>query len=236
VRHSRTMRSATAEEGRARRSGRPRGLDADLLARTALQIVDEQGMSGLNARTLAARLDVGPSALYKHVHGMDALVDLVLDRALGEVDVDLDPRLTWREQAEELAHRLREVLRAHPGIAAALKGRDPLGPNSDRMADAFARVLLRGGFTGADAGHAWYTLVHYVIGFEATFAAETRNRDRAYNERAVAQVHARFDGLDVERFPGLRELGRHIWAPVLDERFTYGLGVFLDGLAMRTAR
>jgi AcrR family transcriptional regulator len=218
------------------RSGRRRGLDPDLLARTALEIVDEHGMAGLNARALAARLGVGPSALYKHVDGMDALVDLVIDRAIGEFDVDLDDRLPWRRQAEILAHRLREVLRAHPGIAGVFKGRDPLGPSSDRLADAFARVVLGAGLTGPEAGHAWYALVHYVIGFEATFAADTRNLDRAYDQKALAEVHDRFARLDPDELPGLRELGQHIWAPVLDERFSYGLGVLLDGLALRTPR
>jgi TetR/AcrR family transcriptional regulator, tetracycline repressor protein len=216
--------------------GRPRGLDLDLLARTALEIVDEHGVAGLNARALAARLSVGASALYKHVDGMDTLLDLVLDRAIGELDVDLDDRLPWRGQAEVLAHRLREVLRRHPGIAAVFKGRDPLGPHSDRLADAFARVVLRAGFTGPEAGHAWYALVHYVIGFEATFAADTRNLDRAYDQDALTEVHDRFARLDPAEFPGLRELGQHIWAPVLDDRFSYGLAVLLDGLARRAPR
>jgi AcrR family transcriptional regulator len=111
----------------------------------ALEIVDEQGMAGLNAQAVAARLGVRPSALYKHVTGMDALVDLARDRALGDLDVSVNAQMDWRGQAEVLAHRLRAALRAHPGIAAVLKGRDPLGPNSDRVADTFARVLLQAG-------------------------------------------------------------------------------------------
>ncbi|MGY1604335.1 TetR/AcrR family transcriptional regulator C-terminal domain-containing protein [Geodermatophilus sp. SYSU D00815] len=222
--------------GTPSRTGRHRGLDRDRLAAAALEIIADNGVGGLNARTLAARLQVAPSALYKHLPGMDALLDLVLDRVLGEVEVTLDARLTWREQVEALAHRLRGALRAHPGVAAVLSGRDPLGANSDRMADAFARVLLRAGFHGPEAGHAWYTLVHYVIGFEATFALDRANLDRAYDERALAAVRSRFDQLDADALPGLRELGRHIWSPVLDERFDYGLAVLLDGLALRVAR
>jgi len=147
--------------------------------------------------------------------------------------VHVDPDLGWRAQLELLAHRLRSVLQAHPGTAAVLAGRDPLGENSDRLADAFARALLTAGFTGPEAGHAWYALLHYVIGFEATFAAHCGNLDRATDDRSLAEVHDRFAALDAGRFPGLHALGRYIWSPVLDERFSYGLGLLLDGLAAR---
>ncbi len=69
----------------------------------------------------------------------------------------------------------------------------------------------------------------YVIGFEETFAADRRNLERVYDGQELAEVNSRFARLDAELFPGLAELGRHIWSPVLDERFAYGLTVLLDG-------
>jgi len=198
-----------------------------------MRVMEAEGLAALNARTLAAHLEVAPSALYKHLPGMDALLDLVLDRVLGQFDVDVDAELGWRQQVEVLAHRLRGVLQKHPGLAGVLSGRDPLGANSDRMADAFARPLVRAGFPGPEAGHAWYAVVHYVIGFEATFAVDGTNLERAVDPQARQQVHERFAALDGERFPALRQLGRHIWMPVLDERFAYGLALLLDGLALR---
>lgn len=215
------------------RTGRHRGLDPDRLTEAALEVIDTDGLAGLNARALAARLQVAPSALYKHLPGMDALLDLVLDRVLGQLEVTVDADLPWRAQLEVLAHRLRDLLRIRPGLAAVLSGRDPLGPNSDRMADAFARPLLRAGFDGPEAGHAWYALVHYVIGFESTFAVAHANLDRAFDADALAEIHERFSKLDGDTFPGLQQLGRHIWAPALDERFAYGLELLLDGLASR---
>jgi hypothetical protein len=74
-----------------------------------------------------------------------------------------------------------------------------------------------------------------VISFEATFAADRANLDRATNADELARIHDHFAALDPERYPGLRVLGRHIWSPVLDERFAYGLGLLLDGLAGRPA-
>lgn len=223
--------NVTAEQ---RRSGRRRpGLTVEEISRAALGVVDEEGFGALSVRSVAGRLGVVPSALYKHLPDMDALVDAVMERVLGEIDFDVPGKEPWRVRAQTLAGRLRAGLRARPGVAAVLKGRDPLGPNSDRMADAFARCVLDAGLTGADAGHAWYTLVHYVIGFEATFSAAAGNLERAYDPTALARIHAHFDELDPDELPGLAVLGRHIWSPQLDERFVAGLAFVLDGIEGR---
>jgi hypothetical protein len=44
-----------------------------------------------------------------------------------------------------LAHRLRVVLEEHPGVAALLKVRDPLGPHSLALAEAFLAPLRAAG-------------------------------------------------------------------------------------------
>src|SRR4029453_1929012 len=96
----------------------------------ALAAIAEDGVPALTMRTLAARLGVVPGALYHHVRNKQQLQDLVLDNVLAEVDVHLDPSLGWTGQLRVLAHRLRQVLEAHPGVAGILKTRDPLGPHS----------------------------------------------------------------------------------------------------------
>ncbi|SDY68011.1 transcriptional regulator, TetR family [Micromonospora pattaloongensis] len=201
----------------------------------AVELIDAEGTEALQMRRLAARLGVAQSALYKHVPSKDALLDALLERVLGDFDTNVDPELPWREQLTALAHRFRAALHAHSGLAGLLKTRDPLGPNSTRTLDAWARALLRAGLRGADAGHAWFTLVHYVIGFEATAAFDGRNVRRAFDPAALAEVHARFDALDPARYPGATALGRHIWNPAVEERFAYGLELLLDGLAARIA-
>ena len=219
------------EEGGGRRPGRrPIRLTRDTIALAALDVVEERGYAAMTVRAVAARLEVAPSALYKHVTDMDQLVDVMLEHVLGQVDLELDHAWSWRRRATALAHRLRDVLRPRPGLAAVFKGRDPLGENSFALTDAFARCIVGSGLRGAAAGHAWYTLVHYVIGFEATFAASTGNLDRAFDPQKLAMVHERFAQLDPERYPGLVALGSHIWAPDLDARFDFGLELLLDGI------
>lgn len=212
------------------------GLSPDRIAAEALALVDSKGLESLQMRSLADRLGVAQSALYKHVPSKDALLDAVLERVLADFDTSPSPAAPWRDRLEELAHRFRAVLHAHPGLAVLLKSHDPLGENSTRTVDAWASALLDAGLTGDEAGHAWFTLVHYVIGFEATGAFEGRNLARASDPAALAEVHARFAGLDPDRFPGAATLGAHIWTPAVEQRFDYGLGLILDGLALRLSR
>ena len=90
----------------------------------ALAVIAHDGVQALTMRRLAARLGVVPGALYHHVGNKQQLQDLVLDGVLAEIDFDLDSSMPWAEQLKILAHRLRQVLEAHPGVAGILKTRD----------------------------------------------------------------------------------------------------------------
>jgi hypothetical protein len=77
---------------------------------------------------------------------------LVLDGVLAEVDYEVDHALAWAERVKVLAHRLRTVLEDHPGIAGLLKTRDPLGPHSLALADAFLATLHEAGLPAGRPG------------------------------------------------------------------------------------
>src|SRR5215211_8626658 len=124
----------------------------------ALAVIAHDGAQALTMRGLAARLGVVPGALYHHVGNKQQLQDLVLDGVLAEVDVHLDPSQPWTEQLKLLAHRLRQVLEDHPGVAAILKTRDPLGPHSLALAEAFLAPLQAAGFADRPAGLAFSLL------------------------------------------------------------------------------
>src|SRR4030095_13378571 len=103
-------------------------------------------------RARAARLGVVPGALYRHVRNKEQLYDLVLDGVLSEVDHEVDESLGWNERVKVLAHRLRTVLEDHPGIAGLLKTRDPLGPHSLALAEAFLATLHAAGLSEGETG------------------------------------------------------------------------------------
>jgi TetR/AcrR family tetracycline transcriptional repressor len=196
----------------------------------ALAVIAEDGIQALTMRGLAARLGVVPGALYHHVRNKEQLQDLVLDGVLAEVDVHLDPSLAWPQQLKALAHRLRQVLEAHPGVAGILKTRDPLGPHSLALAEAFLSPLQAAGFADRQAGLAFFLLVDYTIGFALSSPRTSINEQRVRDAAIRTQLHQFFRSLPPDRFPALVALGEHVWLDNRDERFTAGLDVLVDGL------
>ena len=65
----------------AARRGRP-GYDLQSLLSVVVEVFNERGYDGTSMEDLARRLGVGKSAIYHHVSGKEALLQLALDRAL----------------------------------------------------------------------------------------------------------------------------------------------------------
>jgi AcrR family transcriptional regulator len=196
----------------------------------ALAVIAEEGIEALTMRSLASRLGVVPGALYHHVRNKEQLQDLVLDGVLAEVDFHVDHTQPWTEQIKVLAQRLREVLEQHPGVAGILKTRDPLGPHSLALAEAFLAPLQTAGFGDREAGLAFFLLLDYTIGFAVSSPVTSVNEQRVRDEAIRTQLHEFFRSLPPDRFPALVALGEHVWVDNRDERFTAGLQVLVDGL------
>ncbi len=214
---------------------RRRTLTRERLVAEALSVIAADGVDALSMRALASRLEVVPAALYRHVRNKEQLYDLVLDGVLAEVDDHLDHTLAWTEQIKILAHRLRTVLDNHPGIAALLKTRDPLGPHSLALAEAFLTPLHAGGLPPRETGLAFSLLYDYTLGFALsgpTSINEQRLRDAATRSR----LHTFLRSLPPDRFPALVALGAHVWVDNRDERFTAGLDTLIDGLRAERRR
>jgi AcrR family transcriptional regulator len=196
----------------------------------ALAVIAQDGVQAMSMRALATRLRVVPGALYHHFGNKQQLQDLVLDGVLAEVDFHTNPSLAWTEQLKILATRLRQVLEAHPGVAGILKTRDPLGPHSLALAEAFLLPLQTAGFADREAGLAFFLLIDYTIGFAVSSPRTSVNEQRVRDTAIRTQLHEFFRSLPPDRFPALVAPGEHVWLDNRDERFTAGLQVLVDGL------
>jgi AcrR family transcriptional regulator len=208
---------------------RRRALTRERVVAEALAVIATDGAGSLSMRALAARLGVVPGALYRHVRSKEQLCDLAVDGVLAEVDTRTDQLLGWAERVKVLARRLRAALESHPGIAALLKTRDPLGPHSLALAEAFLSPLRDAGLPARATAQAFSLVYDYTLGF-ALSDRTTVNEQRVQDPATRQQLHAFFRSLPADRFPALAALGQHVWAGNRDQRFTAGLDTLLAGL------
>ncbi|WP_067870017.1 TetR/AcrR family transcriptional regulator [Nocardia vermiculata] len=61
----------------------------DELTAAAIELADQGGLAAVSTRRIARRLGVSQSALYRYVSGRDDVLDLMVDAAAGEIDVDV---------------------------------------------------------------------------------------------------------------------------------------------------
>lgn len=213
-----------------------RTLTRERVVAEALALIAQEGIEALTMRTLAARLGVVPGALYRHVRSKEQLQDLVVDGVLAEVDCEINQILPWTEQIKVLAHRLRNVLEAHPGVAGLLKTRDPLGPHSLAVAEAVLRPLHNAGFPPREAGLAFFVILDYTLGFEVSSPRISVNEQRVQDAATRTRLHEFFRSLPRDLFPTLVTLGEHVWLNNRAQRFTAGINALIDGLERAQAR
>lgn len=94
------------------RRGRP-GYDQDAVVAAAVDLFNRHGYEATSMGMIAERLGVSKSAIYHHVPSKEQLLEVALDRAIGELEAVLE-RPAARERAVD--QRLEYVLRAMVGV------------------------------------------------------------------------------------------------------------------------
>ncbi|MGO9029690.1 MAG: TetR/AcrR family transcriptional regulator [Acidimicrobiales bacterium] len=208
----------------ARRRPRTDGLTIERLIGAAIAIVDTEGLETLTVRRLADDLATGSASLYRHVASRDELLVLMVDHVLGDVR-SAPEHLGGRGKVEWLARELRRVLMDHAGLLPALTASPLLGPNAMRGADRGLAYLLETGLEPRTAVPACLALINYVLGTVYFDTGRGTGEGRSGKELVAA--------LPSEGFPTLRVHQAELTRSSIDEVFTSGLAVFLDGLERR---
>src|SRR5581483_9324166 len=91
-------------------------INAEVIANTALRLLDEVGLDGLTMRLVATELGVQAPTLYWHVKNKQHLLDVMANVMFAEaVDgLELPGRTeSWQEWLVRRARRIRAVLLRH---------------------------------------------------------------------------------------------------------------------------
>jgi len=213
-------------------------LTRDQIVDAAIRVLDDEGLDALSMRRLGHELNAGATSLYWHIRNKDELLDLVVDRLLGEAVADMGRPDGWRAWMTAVAGSLRRVLLRHRAIAPVVGARPTFGPNALVTLEELLTVLRADGFGDESALLASTTVVNWAAGF-AVFEARdpmgsgTPQADRdAFAREFVAFIAT----LPVDRYPTTIELAPLGASMTADRQFEYGLEVLLDGIEARERR
>jgi AcrR family transcriptional regulator len=192
-------------------------------------VLDREGLDALSMRRVATRLGTGAASLYWHVRNKDELIDLMLERAIGEVvpPGPPDPE-RWQEQIKEFARSSRRVFASHRDLARASLGRVPFGPNLVEVVERSLAILKAGGVPDRIAAYAGDLIALYVAA--ASYEEDLRAGEGSMHDFAE-MVGGYLDSLPPERFPLIHAMRDDLVAGEGETRFELGLDVIVAGLA-----
>jgi len=127
-------------------------LSRDYILRTALALIDRDGVEALSMRKLGAEMGVDPMAIYHYLPNKAAVLDGVVEIMWSEVQpLTSDPGVPWREQALAAFRTFRATLPAHPR-AVTIAGTHPaVSPGMLQLLDRSLGWLTEAGLGPAEA-------------------------------------------------------------------------------------
>lgn len=219
----------------ARSAAGPTGLSRDQVVAEALNVLRNDGLSGLTTRRVATRLKVMSPALYWHVRNKDELLQLVADAICAEMVL---PRKEWpfRKRLATIANEYRRVLIAYRDAARLFAEQLPTGPHRMKLYDAAVEAFLDAGFEVSEAIAMATFYRHYLLGM---VMEEARGRGRESSSglfpAAALGVELQQSGFEASEYPSLARAAEQLGKIQPEALFRAGLKVILDGLELRKA-
>ncbi len=176
------------------------GLSRDVVVGEAARLADEVGLDKLTLAMLAKGFGVALPSLYKHVDGLDALLQQVSARATAELADEVVVAAAGRSGSDALravCDAYRAYARRHPGrYHAVQRVPDPGDPAhvaaGERLVGTVFAVLAGYGLSGDDAVDATRALRSAMHGFAVLENGGGFGLPRSL-DRSHAQLVAAFD-------------------------------------------
>ena len=220
------MAQATEAKQRAKLS-RERVIDA------ALKIMDDEGLDAVSMRRVGRELGVEAMSLYHYVHDKEDLLLGIRERVLAQF---LDPGTDgdWEERARQAARSWRQILRAHPNMMVLISEskRFAMTPTSLRPTETALRLLREVGLPEDDAVKAFCALGGFIVGFVMYEIGVTRASGPANEPPTPEGLEA---ALPADEFPCFMSSLPYLMQGDIDQRFEYGLDLFLAGIRSKSA-
>ena len=204
--------------------GRPvrPALNREYIIRTALAIIDRDGLAKLSMRRLGQELGADPMAVYHYLPSKAALFDGVVEAVYAEIDATgLDPDAPWRAQLTTFLHALRAAIRRHPNALPVLSTRPAYVPAMLGYGEHALGVLTTAGFTARQAIDIVNCLGTFTIGHVLAEVGEPVGGATATDEELASLLSG---------YPRLAAaLSGYEYRP--DEQYELGLQAMLEGFS-----
>ena len=233
--------------GPSRRHGRPSSatptpadrapLTRERVLRTALAIVDADGVDALSMRRLANELQRDPMSLYRHAASKAALLDAVTELVLDDLVVPEVDGSDWESALRATAESFRSVALAHPRMVPLLVTRPlatPLGLRPAGTLRALEEILdlfVAAGFSPADALHAYRLFIGFLQGHALNEVQELVENPEETDDLLRLGLHH----LPLRDFPRIRALATDLADYDGQLELDQGLDIILGGLRAQIA-
>ena len=202
-------------------------LSQEAIVNAALSILNQDGLSGLSMRRVAATLDTGAASLYVYVANLQDLHALMLDEALGHVKLPKPTKDSWRQRLKSVLVSYMNVLIEKRGLAQLAQATIPFGNNSLRVIECILGLLREGGIEDEKAAWGFDLLTLYAT----AIAAERSLRDD--DPTVLNQVEDVLRTIKPKDYPNIATMKETLLSGE-ESRTSWAIEVMIDGLIHST--
>ncbi|GIF67248.1 hypothetical protein Ais01nite_52830 [Asanoa ishikariensis] len=181
----------------------------------AMRLADVEGLPAVSMRAVATALDTTAGSLYRYLSSRDDLLDLMTDRAVGELRPYPRPKGDWLDDLQALAERQLDLHRRHRWLGELSQRPTGAGPETLSWFDHCLGVLRE----VPAPTTAKFEAIALMTGVVVLFSRATTNAD--------AQP---FAALDPAHHPHLAAALANPGPPPKDDLFGRALRALLTGL------
>ena len=174
---------------------RPARISRTQVLDATLDLAAESGLAAVTMRAVAARLEVTPMALYRHVGDKQGLLDGLVERLMAEIAVPAEegPDADWRTALRAMAENVRAIARRYPDLFMLLFQRRAVTEGAQGPRQAVFRALRAAGVPEQELDHLERMLSTLVYGFAASeaggrFAGLNIEAEFAYGAARIEQL------------------------------------------------
>ena len=216
-----TAKKKSLTTSKRKRASEP--LSREQIVRTALAVVDRDGLKGLSMRRLGAELGVDPMAVYYHIPNKEALLDAIVEAVMASIDLTVDhAEDSCEERVMCAAIAYREAMLAHANALPIVLSRGPATAAALRPVDLLTGILRAAGLPPAEAFAGMNVIAAAVRGFTGMLASGDKKPARE-------QMEAMARSFPTGEFPHLREAMPFAFE-FADRGFDFGIRALARGL------